>query len=347
MTERKARWAMWSLGNIANRVIVEMRESTEYDIVAVCSSHLDKAKDFIEKNGLQKAQAYDDIEEVLKRDDIDVVYVASPPWLHKEQCCKVMNAGKACLVEKPMTLNYQDAKDIFDCAKRNNVFCAEGIWTNYFPATKKMVEWIKSGRIGDPVEAISTFGFPMVELGADPTDTSHWGNSMKNGGGALSQFGCYDVNFAQTCFGAMPDGIYGKSDILPIEDGSDKNTMFVLTYKGGKQHALISCSWDARTISDSRISGTKGEVVIGRPFFAPFKAELLTHKDHFWSNDVEETFIDPYGETGREGFKYEFEAVSKYVVEGLKESPEVTQDYSLTLAATMERIRNVLGMKMK
>ena len=130
MSERKARWAIWSVGNIANRVIIEMREATEYDVAAVCSSNINKAQKFIEDNGLSEAKAYDDIKEVLKREDIDIVYIASPPWLHVEHCCQVMESGKAVLCEKPMTLNYQDAVDIAYCARKNHVFCAEGIWSN-------------------------------------------------------------------------------------------------------------------------------------------------------------------------------------------------------------------------
>ena len=207
-----------------------------------------------------------------------------------------------------------------------------------------MKQWMEEGRIGDTVEVITTFGFPMVELGANPEDTSHWGNRMSSGGGALSQFGCYNVNLSQYVYGQMPEEILGKSQILPIEDGSDANTAFVLSYNGGRQHTLASCSWDARTISDSRISGKTGEIVIGRPFFAPFKAELFTHKGAFWYNDLDETFVDPYGETGREGFKYQFDAVSEYVVSGMKESPEVSPQYSMDLAYTMERIRKTLKM---
>ena len=70
------------------------------------------------------------IKEVLKREDIDIVYIASPPWLHVEHCCQVMESGKAVLCEKPMTLNYQDAVDIAYCARKNHVFCAEGIWSS-------------------------------------------------------------------------------------------------------------------------------------------------------------------------------------------------------------------------
>lgn len=343
MSERKARWAIWSVGNIANRVIVEMREAAEYDVAAVCSSNINKAQKFIEDNGLSEAKAYDDIKEVLKREDIDIVYIASPPWLHVEHCCQVMESGKAVLCEKPMTLNYQDAVDIAYCARKNHVFCAEGIWSNYFPAVKKMREWIGEGRIGNVVEIITTFGFPMCEIG-NPSDMSHWGNKMSSGGGALSQFGCYNVNLSQYVYGQKPEEILGKSQRLPFEDGSDVNTAFILSYDGGARHSMVSCSWDARTVSDSRISGTKGEIVIGRPFFAPFRAELYTHKDHFWYNDLEETFEDPYGATGREGFKYQFDAVSKYVTEGRTEAEEVPLQYSLDLAYTMEQIRKTLKM---
>ena len=343
MSERKARWAMWSLGSIANRVIVEMKEAETYEIVAVCSSNLGKAQEFIDKNGLSKAQAYNNIEDVLAREDVDIVYIASPPWLHVEQCCQVMNAGKGVLCEKPMTLNYQDAVIIADCARKNKVFCAEGIWSNYFPAAKKMKQWIQEGRIGKVVEIITTFGFPMVELGGT-SDMSHWGNKMSSGGGALSQFGCYNVNLSQYIYGKLPEEIWGKSQRISHADGGDANTSFILTYDGGAQHSMISCSWDARTLSDSRISGTKGEIVIGRPFFAPFNAELFTHKDHFWYNDLEESFEDPYLKTGKEGFKYQFDAVSQYVVEGKTESEEVPLQYSLDLAYTMECVRKKLKM---
>lgn len=52
MSKRKVKWAMWSLGKIANRVIKEMRQADTYEIVAVCSSNYTKAQNFIESNQL-------------------------------------------------------------------------------------------------------------------------------------------------------------------------------------------------------------------------------------------------------------------------------------------------------
>lgn len=50
MSKRKVKWAMWSLGKIANRVIKEMRQADTYEIVAVCSSNYTKAQNFIESS---------------------------------------------------------------------------------------------------------------------------------------------------------------------------------------------------------------------------------------------------------------------------------------------------------
>ena len=343
MNQRKCRWAMWSLGRIAKRVIKEMKRSNTYEIVAVCSSNLGKAQKFIAENTLSQATAYADIQEVLKRDDIDAVYIASPPWLHVEQACMVMNAGKSCLVEKPMTQSAQEAVKIFDCAKKNHVLCAEGVWSNYFPAMRKAKEWMDDGRIGDVVEVIATFGCPIETFGNSLDNTGHWGNNMSSGGGALSQFGCYTVNLAQFVFNELPEDILGKTERLPRKDGCDVNSFFVFSYKGASQHAMLSCSWKARTQSIARISGTKGEILLGNPFFAPYHATLLTHKNHIWYNDIDEIFDDPYEAEGFEGFKYQFDAVSQYIIEGKTESPDVSFKHSTELAETMERVRKILG----
>lgn len=347
MCDRKARWAMWSIGAIANRVIVEMAESDALEVVAVCSSSEEKAKDFIQKNNLP-AKAYTNIDDILKRDDIDVVYIASPPWLHREQCCRCMDAGKAVLCEKPMTLDPEDAIAIFECAKKNHVFMAEGVWTNYFPAMIKAKEWIAEGRIGEPVEVVSTFGFPILTEFADPDGGEppyRWSSKLSNGGGALSEFGVYNINLAQFVFGQAPEAIYGTACRASEDpDAIDINSEFILSYEQGAKRALISCGMTARTITQSVISGTKGTITIGSPFFAPVFAREYHMAGSPFCHDVTEEFRDPYAEKHREGFKFQFEAVSRYVLEGKTESLEVPYEYSINLAKTVKRVREQLGL---
>lgn len=346
MSARKARWALWSVGAITNRVIVEMREADAYEIAAVVSSKKEKAQKFIDDNGLSKATAYDNIDDVLSSPDIDIVYIASPPWLHVEQACKAMDAGKAVLVEKPMANTPAEVKEIFECAKKNNVFCVEGVWTNYFPAMKKVKEWIEAGKIGRPVEVITTFGTVITAFGVDPANPEHWGTRVSSGGGTLMQFGPYNVNLSQYVYGKAPEKILGVTNRIPGDDGADLETVILMSYDDAASHTLMSCSWEAKTMSDSRISGTAGEITIGKPFFCPYDAVLYENKwTNPWCTDLSEEFHDDYAAKGREGFKYQFDAVSQYVVDGLKESPEVPASYSIMLAETLERIRKELGMQ--
>jgi predicted dehydrogenase len=349
MSSRKAKWAMWSVGNIAHRVVIELSESDKLDVVAICSSSLDKAQSFIDRYKLSNAEPYTDIDDVLSRDDVDIVYISSPPLLHREHCCKCLNAGKNVLCEKPLTTNAKDAVEIFECAKTNKKFMAEGIWTNYFPAMKLANQWISEGKIGEVVEVVSTFGIQPpfdveAAIKAASGGAAEWGLKISTGGGSFAQLGCYCVNLAQFVYGKRPEDISGFVDRVKVPDGADLNFGAILSYAHGKQRALISSSFQAITMSKSIISGALGNIEIGNPFFAPFQADLFTNKGKTFVNEATDQFVDPYAEKEREGFKYQFDAVSEYVVEGKTESPEVPYDYSIQLATTMQAIRETVGL---
>ena len=55
----------------------------------------------------------------------EIVYVATINPPHAEQCIRLMNAGKNVLCEKPMTMNLKEAKQVFEVAKKQNVFFME------------------------------------------------------------------------------------------------------------------------------------------------------------------------------------------------------------------------------
>ena len=226
---------------------------------------------------------------------------------------------------------------------------AEGIWTNYFPAMKKAKQWINEGKIGEVVEVVSTFGIKSsvgeAAMEATKGGAAEWGLKLSTGGGSFAQLGCYCVNLAQFVYGKHPESIHGFAEIINIPDGADLNMGAVLSYTGGKQRALISSSFRAVTMSKSVISGILGNIEIGNPFFAPYYADLFNNKGNIFRNEITEQFADPYAEKQREGFKYQFDAVSEYVVDGMTEAPEVPYDHSIQLATTMQAIKETVGLK--
>lgn len=91
-----------------------------------------------------KAKAtYEDYQDMLKRDDIDLVIIASPNLYHHEQAIACIQAGKHIIIEKPFACTNYEAWDIVNTAKKYNVKvmvgCNYRFWEQHLIA-KKLIE---------------------------------------------------------------------------------------------------------------------------------------------------------------------------------------------------------------
>src|SRR5579872_4539453 len=86
---------------------------------------------------------------VIERDDIDIVDVSSPGYLHCEMAVAAARAGKHVICEKPLANTLADAKKMLDAAKRAGV--KHMIMHNYrkIPAVAFARKLIEEGKIGD------------------------------------------------------------------------------------------------------------------------------------------------------------------------------------------------------
>src|SRR5215207_412016 len=62
----------------------------------------------------------DDVDGLLRRDDVDVVYVATPPFLHYTQALAALRAGKHVIVEKPLALTVGEADELIAVARERD-----------------------------------------------------------------------------------------------------------------------------------------------------------------------------------------------------------------------------------
>ncbi|MDC3417577.1 Gfo/Idh/MocA family protein [Aquibacillus salsiterrae] len=89
------------------------------NIVALCDIYPEKAKKSVKEYNLA-AEVYDDYKEMLKRDDIDLVSVCTPPYTHAQISVDCLDAGKHVLVEKPMASSLEECDAMNEAATRNN-----------------------------------------------------------------------------------------------------------------------------------------------------------------------------------------------------------------------------------
>ena len=89
-------------------------------------------------------------------DKSDAVYIRSLPLYHYKQIILALESGKHVLCESPITLDYEQTKELFELAKSKNLILMEGIKTAYATAFSRLILAIKSGKIGDIVSVDAT-----------------------------------------------------------------------------------------------------------------------------------------------------------------------------------------------
>ncbi len=85
----------------------------------------------------------DDVGELLRRDDVDAVYVATPPFLHHPQAMAALEAGKHVIVEKPLALTVAQADELVAAARRRDRLLVANLMQRYnslFAAVRRLVE---------------------------------------------------------------------------------------------------------------------------------------------------------------------------------------------------------------
>lgn len=316
------RWAVIGTGGMADQFVADARHGNGGEFVAVCSRSQDSAQAFADRHGI--ALAFDDLDTLLARDDIDVVYIASPHTQHRKQAMAAMEAGKAVLVEKPATLNAAQTKSLYDTAERCQVLCVEALWTRFSPVYRSILADLRSGRIGQLRHCQASFGF------AAPADPEHRLNAPELAGGALLDIGIYPLLLPLDLFGA-PTDIEG--DVALGVRGVDRSADLVLAYSN-RARASLSYSLDFPLPTQATISGEDGWVEIKAPWFASQAAR--------WQVGKAPVSQQHYPLLGR-GYHYEFSAVNRSLAAGVLQCEEHSWADSLALAEVMDRIRKRWG----
>ena len=123
--------------------------------------------------------------ELLRRSDVDAVYVPLPNSSHKEWIVRALDAGKHVLSEKPLTLSAADTAEVFAVAAMNDRVLMEAYMWPHHPRAERVLQLAGSGEIGDVLSIRSAFTYPA----ADPTDHRF----DERGAGALFDVGIYCI----------------------------------------------------------------------------------------------------------------------------------------------------------
>lgn len=192
---------------------------------------------------------------------VDAVYIATPHLSHYDYIKSAINAGKHVLVETPMVLNGEQAKELFELAEQNDVILMEANKTAHCPAFNHLMVMIKSGVIGEVVDIEASLSQLLDKNGRefDPAQA----------GGALFEQGSYPLLPIIKLMGCNYKNLNLYSR---MENGVDIHTKGVFRY----DHAVCSfkVGLGVKTEGNLVISGTKGYAYVPAPWWLTDYFEL-------------------------------------------------------------------------
>ena len=148
---------------------------------------------------------YENMHEVANNDDIDVIYVVTPPGLHAEHSIIGANAGKHVWCEKPMAITVEECQAILDAANNNGVQLTIGYRMQHEPNTQTIIGYGKNETFGPVTEVRTAAGYRAQGLPAD-----NWRFIPEMGGGALLDMGVYPINAARYSTSKKVVAVRGK-----------------------------------------------------------------------------------------------------------------------------------------
>ncbi len=125
------RWGVIGPGDIADTWVGSVQKHTAQRVHAIASRTPGKAEAFAARFDI--AHVEDSYEALVAREDIDAIYISSYPIDHFDHAMLAIHGHKHVLIEKPITLQADQAKKLLAAAKAEGVFAMEAMWTRYLP----------------------------------------------------------------------------------------------------------------------------------------------------------------------------------------------------------------------
>ena len=230
---KNVRWGMIGTGSVTEvKSGPGFYKSENSELVGVYNRSIDKARDWASRHGIKKV--YSSIEEMLA-DDIDAVYIATPPNVHKEYAIRCIEAGKIPYIEKPMAMDYNECLDILEKSKEYNIPVYVAFYRRGMEKYLKIKELLDDGIIGKlrfvdvrqimkpeasdyqenqpwRVKSKITRGGKFIDMGVHVLDILDFffGNIVEVSGIAKNLEGLYDVEDTVSASFTFENGVVGN-----------------------------------------------------------------------------------------------------------------------------------------
>lgn len=281
-------WGIIGMGYMAKNFANSISNLNSTKLIALASKSLFKLKKYGDKYKISKNYRFNDYDKILHCDKIDNIYISTINNSHFEIINKAIKYKKNILCEKPMVTNYEQASQIVNKLRKNNVFFMESIPYILHPLTDYLIKLVKEKTVGDLIKIISTFGNDKSKK------KNHRLFDRNLGGGAILDLGCYPVTFSNLIANLEND----ENQIPKITDVNgnisnkevDTEASIKLCYENGLK-TNISVSIINNMENKTILVGNKGEIIINNLWSPGLKSYVEVNlKNRYYKLFVQSKF---------------------------------------------------------
>ncbi|PRB43335.1 oxidoreductase [Arthrobacter sp. MYb23] len=317
------RWGIMGPGWIAERFTESLQAHTRQVIAAVGSRSLSRSKSFAEAYNIPAA--YGSYEELAAAPDVDIIYVCTPHTGHHAAAVLAIDAGKHVLIEKPLGLDADQARDIAERSEAAGVFAAEAMWTFFLPKFDVIRQILDAGTLGTITTVVAEYG--------EHFDPTHRIFDPQLAGGPLLDLGTYPLALITEVLGS-PRRLHALGQ--PHESGVNAQLSAVMQFDDGAQ-AVVNAHLHNFTPTAATIVGSQATLVIEGPFNMPGAFEVRFPDGRRLRHE------EPSG-GHYEGLHFEAAAVARAVAAGKMQLSQRTLAASIRTLEVADEIRRQLGV---
>jgi predicted dehydrogenase len=226
--------------------ILETVNPTGFQLVGIAESNRELAQRYRQQYHLDQTLLHTSLDEMLERVKPEAVWVFNSTAEHLEVVEKCAPRGVHVMVEKPLAVNVEHARKMQALAEKHGIHLLTNYETTWYASHYEAKRLIETGSIGGLRKLVVHDGHSgPKEIGCSQEFLEWLTDPVKNGGGALMDFGCYGANLL-TWFmkGAAPDSVTAITQQLKpsVYPKVDDEATIIVTYP--KAQGIIQASWN-------------------------------------------------------------------------------------------------------
>jgi 1,5-anhydro-D-fructose reductase (1,5-anhydro-D-mannitol-forming) len=243
------RWLVIGIGDITRkRVIPAILAEPRSKLHAILTRDPRKAEAW------PGVKALTSLEDALRDDDVDAVYVASPVALHAPHTIASLRAGRHVLCEKPVALNYPEAQSMVSAAEASGRKLAVAYFRRLFPKLIRARHLIAEGVVGQPL-----LGEANCHGWLESEERAWLRDPATAGGGPLYDTGSHRIDALNYLFG-RPTRAVGLTSNTVHRMAVEDSATALIEYENGAR-GIVDVRWNSRVARDQfRVIGTEGEL---------------------------------------------------------------------------------------